>query len=294
MDILVTGASGLIGMPTVQRLCRAHTVYALVRQIPAQIATANVAWIPGDLARPLNMVSLPAQVDVIIHLAQSRRFRDFPAAAMEMFAVNVTSTLSLLEYARQAHVRQFIYASSGGIYGSGSRSFTESDALASHDRLTFYLLTKAYAEGLVNQYATFFLTTILRPFFVYGMTQHPQMLIPRLIDRVRSGQPIRLAGMAGIRINPIYNLDVVEVVERCLALQESCTLNVAGGEVVSMRQIGEVIGAVVGKVPRFTLEAEGEGDLIGDIHRLEERLGYRPHMPLRTGITHVCQAAGMG
>jgi UDP-glucose 4-epimerase len=293
MDILLTGASGLLGLPTVQRLCRAHTVYALVRQKPVQIEVPNVSWIRCNLADSWSLADLPPQVDVVMHLAQARRFRDFPEAAVAMFAVNVTSTLRLLEYARQAHARQFIYTSSGGIYGSGLRQFAESDALPSHDRLPFYLLTKAYAEGLVNKYAAIFVTTILRPFFIYGIAQHPQMLIPRLIASVRTGQAIRLAGAAGIRINPIYNLEVVEIVERCLALQESCTLNVAGGEILSLRQIGEVIGQVIGKVPRFTIEAAGEGDLIGDIYRLEERLGYRPYVSFHAGITHVCQAAGL-
>jgi nucleoside-diphosphate-sugar epimerase len=293
MDIVVTGASGLIGMPAVRRLSQVHTVYALVRHPPAGPEMPNVAWVTCDLAHPWDSVGLPAHADVIIHLAQSRRFRDFPGAATDMFAVNVASTLHLLEYARQAGVRQFIYASSGGIYGSGPRPFAESDPPQGHDRLNFYLMTKAHAEELVNKYAAFFITTVLRPFFVYGPAQHRQMLMPRLIQSVRDGQSIRLAGPAGMRINPIYNLDFIEVLERCLRLQESCTLNVAGGEILSIRQIGEVIGAVVGKTARFIVDTEEGSDLIADIRQLERLLGYRPHVALHTGISHICQADGM-
>ena len=293
MDIVITGASGLIGPLAVGRLSQAHTVYALVRHVPARPELPNVSWVTCDLAQPWDGAGLPAHADVIIHLAQSRRFRDFPDAATDMFAVNVASTLHLLEYARQVRARQFIYASSGGVYGSGPRPFTESDALQAHSRLNFYLMTKAHAEELVHKYAAFFVTTILRPFFVYGPAQHHQMLMPRLVQSVREGQPIRLAGPAGIRINPIYNLDFVEVLERCLALQEACTLNVAGGEILSIRQIGEVIGAVVGKTARFTVDAGAGSDLVADIRQLERLLGYRPQVSLHTGISQICQADGM-
>jgi nucleoside-diphosphate-sugar epimerase len=253
----------------------------------------NVSWLTCDLAQAWDIAAFPKHVDVIIHLAQSRRFREFPEAAMDIFVVNVVSTLRLLEYARQVGVRQFIYASSGGVYGSGPRAFAESDAIQAHDRLNFYLTTKVYAEVLINKYAAFFVTTILRPFFVYGMAQHPQMLIPRLIRGVLDGQPIRLAGPTGIRINPIYNLDLAEILERCLALRESCTLNVAGGEILTMRQIGEIIGEVVGKAPHFTVDTGGDGDMVGGIRKLEQLLGYWPRIPFYTGISQVCQATGV-
>ena len=293
MDILITGASGLIGMPTVRRLSRRHRVYALVRHVPAQPAMPNVSWLTCDLAQCWDVAGFPKHIDVIMHLAQSRRFREFPEAARDMFAVNVATTLHLLDYARQAGARQFIYASSGGGYGSGSRPFVESDPFQLNDQLNFYLTTKAYSEMLVHKYAEFFLTVVLRPFFVYGLAQHAQMLIPRLMRSVQDGQPIRLAGSSGIRLNPVYNIDVVEVLERCLALSQSCTLNVAGGEILSMRQIGETIGSIMGKAVRFTLDAEGGGDIIGDIHRLEKLLDYRPRVSFHTGIAHICQATGV-
>lgn len=292
MDILITGASGLIGIPTVQRLSQVNRVYALVRHAPAQPVMPNVSWLTCNLAQGWDIASFPKHIDVVIHLAQSRHFRDFPVAAIDILAVNVASTLRLLDYARQAGARQFIYASSGGGYGSGPRPFTESDVFQANDQLNFYLMTKAYGETLVKKYAAFFLTTILRPFFVYGVAQHPQMLMPRLIRSVQDEQPIRLAGSSGIRINPIYNLDVVEVLERCLALQQSCTLNVAGSEILSMRQIGDIIGNVLGKMAQFIIDPEGEGDILGDICRLEELLGYRPRVSLHAGIAHICQAVG--
>lgn len=286
----MTGASGLIGLPTVQRLSRAHRMYALARTMPAQQTDANVRWLQGDLTHEWPWVDLPEHVDVVMHLAQSYRFREFPAAASDIFTVNVTSTLRLLDYARRAGARQFIYASSGGVYGTGPAPFTESQALPASERLNFYLVTKCCAEALVRQYSAFFTTTILRPFFVYGVAQRPDMLMPRLIDSVRAGRPIMLAGSEGIRLNPLYYLDCVEVLERCLTLQESHTFNVAGSEMLTLRQIGEIIGEVVGRKAHFIVTPESAGDVVGDTSKLSSLLQYRPRVAFRQGIAQVCHA----
>jgi UDP-glucose 4-epimerase len=287
MDIVITGASGLIGALAVQHLSQRHRVYALVRHKPVA-PVPNVVWLVADLTRERDLAVLPEQADVVIHLAQSRHFRDFPAAAMEMFQVNVASTMHLLEYARQVGARQFLYASSGGLYGSGPRPFTETDVLPPRDQLNFYLTTKLVTENLVQQYATLLVTTILRPFFVYGPGQHPQMLIPRLLQHVRKGQAIRLGSATGIRLNPIDVLDVVAILEHCLSLHTSCLMNVAGSEILTMRQIGEILGEAVGHTPRFAMTSDTAGDLLGDIQHLQQLLGYQPRVSFRDGIARLC------
>ena len=289
MNILITGASGLIGMAAVRRLSQRHRVYALVRHLPSGSRATPVCWLQGDLTNPSVTDRLPTHLDVIIHLAQSRRFRDFPESATDIFDVNVASTLRLLNYARQVGVRQFILASSGGIYGQGPQPFTESDPPESPDRLSFYLTTKILAEELLAPYAPFFVTTVLRPFFIYGKAQSSQMLIPRLIRRVQTGQPIQLTGESGLRLNPIYVLDVVEVLERCLDLQTSCAINVAGSDILTLRQMGEIIGAVVGKPARFSTEVGRPNDLVGDIKKMKQLLHYRPQVSFQQGIAHACQ-----
>src|SRR5919204_2891833 len=100
MDILITGASGLIGLPTVWRLSQVHRVYALVRTMPVERPGPNVCWLQGDLTHAWPLTGLPEHVDVVIHLAQSQHFRAFPAAASDIFTVNVASTVRLLDYAR--------------------------------------------------------------------------------------------------------------------------------------------------------------------------------------------------
>jgi nucleoside-diphosphate-sugar epimerase len=45
-------------------------------------------------------------IDVVMHLAVSRRHREFPEAALDMFNVIVAITAHLLDFARKAGVRR--------------------------------------------------------------------------------------------------------------------------------------------------------------------------------------------
>ena len=72
------------------------------------------------------------------------------------------------------------------------------------------------------------------------------MLIPRLVRRVSENAPITLEEPDGMQLNPVAVGDVVETIVRCLTLDRSATLNVAGPEVLTLREIGRRIGSAAG------------------------------------------------
>ena len=82
-----------------------------------------------DLSSDWKISELPTKIDVIYHLAQSDKFRDFPAGAPDVFQVNINSTAKLLDYAKKTGVKSFIYASSGGVYGNGKNLFWKMNLL---------------------------------------------------------------------------------------------------------------------------------------------------------------------
>jgi len=188
LRLLVTGAGGFVGSRLVAELAPRHEVFAVARR-PGP-AIDGVVWIALDLARPLDPARLPAGVDSVVHLAQSRRYRDFPDGAADVFAVNVASTVALLEYARHAGVRSFVFTSSGGVYGFSYERFVEEDPV---NPLNFYFGSKYSAELLIGNYGTLFHTVVLRPFFVYGAGQQG-MLVPNLVERVLTDTEITIEG----------------------------------------------------------------------------------------------------
>ncbi len=277
MKILLTGAAGFIGRHALARLEDDHDVYPVVRQAPDETRE----WIVQDLAQPLDLSLLPTRVDAVIHLAQSHRYREFPEGAEDVYAVNVHSTFQLLEYARGAGVRSFILASTGGIYGYSYEALLETDPA---NPLNFYLTSKHVAESLLVNYQALFQTVVFRFFFVYGPGQGP-MLVPTLIDKVRKGDQISIAGRPGQRINPIHVEDAIEIFRPALELERSDVFNVAGDEVVSIRDLVGAIEQASGESAHVRhVDPEHDGDLIGDNSRMKAVLDVAPRISLAEGI----------
>ncbi|MFL5935855.1 MAG: NAD-dependent epimerase/dehydratase family protein [Gaiellaceae bacterium] len=279
MRILVTGASGFVGRRFVEMYSGRHDLFALVRSPGPDLA--GVEWIVHDLVDPLDEAGLPERLDAVAHLAQSRRYRDFPDGARDVFDVNVRSTLGLLEYARLAGARSFVFTSSGGVYGYSYERFAETEPVSP---LNFYLSSKYSAELLIANYQRFFSTVVLRPFFVYGPGQD-RMLIPTLIDRVTAGEVVTVEGARGLRITPTYVDDVVRALEPALHFSGAGLFNVAGDEAVTITELVELIGVATGREPRVEhAPQESGGDLLGDNTQMREVLGVVPEVDLRDGL----------
>ena len=233
--VLITGIQGLLGRHLASTLNDQDFVIHGVTRGKTHGPKSFIDYLTIDLASDWSIKSLPKQCDVVIHLAQSASFRDFPNSALDIFKVNIESTARLLDYARQAGVKKFVYASSGGVYGNSSQAFKENAPIVPPGKLGYYLGSKACGEILVQSYASNFDVVVVRPFFIYGPGQKRSMLIPRLFDSVATGKPITLQGDSGIRINPIHVEDAASAVAAAIDLNESAIFNVAGSSVLSIR-----------------------------------------------------------
>lgn len=277
---MVTGAAGLIGSHLTGRLASDWEVVGVSRT-PLM---APVRHVPIDLSARWSPDLLPAKTDAVVHLAQSEHFRNFPGRAPEVFQVNTASTLQLLDYAYRAGAKTFILASSGGIYGHGEQEFTEDMVTPPQGDLGFYLGTKLCSEVLAENYVPYMNVIVLRFFFVYGPGQRKHMLVPRLIASVRDGAPITLQGPEGIRINPIHVSDAAEAIRRALDLSGSHKINVAGPEVLSMRDIGRIIGQALGQAPVFAEQPDvAPRHLVGDIRKMAQIL-VPPVVKFKDGV----------
>lgn len=258
MRIVITGSSGLIGSRLTPELAqRGHQVWAVSRSFGSPMP--GVQPVDADLSLPSVPAGLPDIADVVVHLAQSAHYQEFPQRALDVFEVNVGSTARLLDWSRRAGVRQFILASSGGVAAAATSP-------------SYYLASKHAAELLANAYRAQFEVLVLRCFFVYGRGQKPWMLVPRLIQSIRSGEPVRLAGVDGPRLNPVHVADAVRALTVAIAGRIGGCIDVAGPEVLSVRRMSETIAARLGTVARFRHEGDSAADLLGDIARMSESL----------------------
>lgn len=280
MRIIVTGATGFIGGQVVRHLMSDHELYCVARKGGILPVHPHVHRVEQDLVT-MDVESLPATVDAILHLAQSREFRKFPDQAKDIFKVNTESTLHLLEYGRRAKCKVFVYASSGGVCGYLPRPIVETDP---PQLMNFYLASKYAAECLVNSYGDFFAPINLRYFFVYGEGQR-DMFMPGLVSRVLQGSAVTIAGKTGVAMNPVHVSDAVEATVRAMDLARGDIINVAGGETTTVYDLAELIGQVTRRRPVYQHEPDkGSLAMIGGIENMKQKLGLTPKVTLKEGI----------
>lgn len=250
-------------------------VLALTRSAGA--AMEHVAYQECDLTSDDAFAALPERVSAVVHLAQSRRFREFPAGAADVLAVNVTATERLAHYAVHAGATHFVYASSGGVYAPSTKPLRESDPLLTPERAGWYQGSKLAAESLVHAHRNALVPVVLRPFFIYGVGQRRDMLIPRLCDVIRDRGEIQLAGHDGMFISPTHATDAARSVLRALSLDAPATINVRGPDVLSLRMICDRLGAALGETPRYACGDVPGPAFVADPLLMHELLGAPSH-----------------
>lgn len=162
-NVLVTGASGLVGRHLVGQLLRqGDRVRAFVRS-PAQVReleSIGCQTVLGDIRDDQKIIEAVSGVQIIVHLAAVLRpWRD---ATYE--SVTVGGTHAIVQAARQASVNQFIYISALGVQPGDSNP---------------YMLTKREAEEAVR--SSGLNHTIFRPSYLYGKGSHFLALLENLV-----------------------------------------------------------------------------------------------------------------
>jgi nucleoside-diphosphate-sugar epimerase len=277
--LLVTGATSFVGQHLLPALAREYELDCLVRD-PARLDFLPEATIiAADLADPAFVQCLPARADGILHMAVAAP--SLTPAPMVALQVNTASTLALLEWGQRAGVERLVLTSSGSVYGPQPTPITEDVAPRPADLLG---VTKYAAEMLAGLYTARFAVVVLRIWRPYGPGQPANFLIPRLVGRIRAGEPISLNREGRPRANTIYISDLVEVVRRALRQERSVTLNVAHRQAHSIHELCRELEALVGQPARYEHLDREAGDLIADVTRLRQTLGFEASISLAEGL----------
>ena len=202
MKSLVTGASGFIGSHIVEYLKKqGENVVALVRK------TSNVEFLNdigaelrfGELSDPDSLKKAMEGVDIVYHSAAMVDEWIVPEAARK---VNVDGTKNILEAAKAAGVKRFIFVSSLSVLGMRDHHGTPADS-PYHKAGDPYIDTKIDSEQLaLDYYKTYGLpVTVVRPGFVFG--PRDKKLIPRIVDKLES-KKFMFVGDGKNIINGVY------------------------------------------------------------------------------------------
>jgi nucleoside-diphosphate-sugar epimerase len=129
---------------------------------------------------------------------------------------------------------------------------------------------------IAGNYRKFMEVHILRIFFMFGSGQRREMFLPALIDRIARGESVRLNGRNGIRINPVHAKDAATAVRVLALLGGPKTVNIAGEQILTMREIADEIGRHLNVKPSFERFGKAK-DLVADRKVLSRMTGPDQH-----------------
>ncbi len=130
MNIFVTGGAGYIGSVTVKRLLdQGHrvVVFDVLENGHAAAVDLRAQFIEGDLrSREMIQKALSAgEIEAVIHFAGYIESGESMQDPLRFFENNFSAGLNLLSVLKEREIKNFIFSSTAGIYGTGQPPFTE-------------------------------------------------------------------------------------------------------------------------------------------------------------------------
>jgi UDP-glucose 4-epimerase len=289
MRVLVTGGAGFIGSHVVDRLqARGHEprIFDLVS---SPHHGPELDTVLGDICDPDAARRALDGCDAVIHLAAMADVDEVATDPTRTDHVNVRGTQVMLEAARDAGVRRFVYASTIWVYGDA----VAPDALDEDAHLGlpkhFYTATKIAGEMYTATYGELYDLewTILRFGIPYGPRARPTAVVPAFTAKALAGQPLTIAGDGTQSRRFVYVEDLADGVALSLApVAANRIYNLVGRENTSVRSIARTIRDVVGDVKIVHVEGRA-GDLRGGNisgERAAAELGWEPSTPFVEGV----------
>jgi UDP-glucose 4-epimerase len=308
-DVLVTGATGLIGRQITSGLVKlGHRVVAVDRNLDDRLQLIDaeirdeVRWVEGD-TRQFELISAAiASVDTVVHLAAGASFLMYEEAPLENTSGTIDGFHNVLEAAAKSGVSKVVYASTSAVYEGNDVPYHESMTLKPPDLKAF---SKKVNEEMASLYSERYgiNTLALRPFSVYGEDEMPKRkyanVVSLFIWAMLSGERPILWGDGSQTRDFIHVSDVA----RAFILAVECeaappALNVGTGVETSFFEVVTLISQRLGVVlePRYVPVpiAIYAQRLWADTSLSERVLGFRPLVALEVGIARVIDRVRSG
>ena len=312
---LVTGAAGFIGSNLVESLLRAgQRVVGLddfstgfrrnldeVRATVGEAAWSRFSFLKADVRDADACARAVQDIDFVLHQAALGSVPRSIEQPMRSFGANVDGFVALLDAARLAGVKRFVYASSSSVYG-------DHEALPKVEHtvgrvLSPYAATKAADELFADVWArTYGMPCVgLRYFNVFGRRQDPDgayaAVIPRWTASLLRGDPVYVNG-DGLTSRDFCYVDNAVQANLRAAIEGPLpspheVFNVAVGERTTLLELFGLLREALAPLDARIAAAEPvfrdfrAGDVrhsLADVGKARQLIGYEPTHRIAEGL----------
>ena len=286
---LVTGAAGFIGSNLVEHLLdQGHSVVCVDNESANNEKfhwsheNGMVINVKVDITDYKGMKNIMSGVDYVFHLAAESRLQSAIMNPIEAVKKNCVGTTVMLQCAREAGVKRFVYSSTSSGYGNNPYPNVETQP---DDCLNPYSASKIAGEKFCKMYTELYglETVVLRYFNVFGRRSPAKGQYAPVIgifQRQRdTGEPLTIVGDGAQRRDFVH----VEDVARANYLAATMPLkghagevfNVGTGSAYSIQQIADAISDNQVYIDKRTGEME---TTFADITKIGEVIGWKPEI----------------
>ena len=295
---LVTGAAGFIGSNLVEHLLdQGHSVVCVDNESANNEKfhwsheNGMVINVRGDITDYKFMKNVFSGVDYVFHLAAESRLQSAIQNPIEAVKKNCVGTTVMLQCAREAGVKRFVYSSTSSGYGNNPYPNVETQP---DDCLNPYSASKIAGEKFCKMYTELYglETVILRYFNVFGRRSPARGQYAPVIgifQRQRdAGEPLTIVGDGAQRRDFVH----VEDVARANYLAATMPLkghagevfNVGTGSAYSIQQIADSISDNQVYIDKRSGEME---TTFANITKIGDVLGWKPEIDVIDWIKNV-------
>ena len=299
MKVLVTGGAGFIGSNLVRALLARGDDVRVLDNFSTGSRTNlaglehDVDLVEGDLRSYERVHAAVRGAEVVYHEGALPSVPRSVQDPLTTTAVNVEGTLNVLLAARDEGVRRIVNASSSSVYGNaGELPKVESQA---PDPISPYAVAKLAAERFCTSFSRVYAleSVSLRYFNVFGPRQDPASqyaaVVPRFIRAIAAGEPVTIYGDGEQSRDFTYVDNVVSanLLGADAAAAHGEILNVATGGSITVNELADAIGALLGRPVEKIYEPARKADVRASWADLDEArrvLGYEPQVAFEEGL----------